>query len=214
MILPQWNPGFASGEPKAASLIFEDSAGVTNNGSGFNFTGRPLGSPKAGRIHLLYLSLSFLISGTINSVTIDGQVCTRLSGATAGGLFACTASGNSSGNISVSCSSTAFGCSYSLWSANDLLSITPVAVQTSSFGTSPRSLSINTLSGGVVVGIAEGLNNGTYGWSGLTEDAELAFNPSNSSRASFASGAFSVTQALGISTTYGGNHTLSAVSLR
>ena len=200
---------------KDATVVFGDTAATVSNGSSYSFTGRNLGAANAKRTIIVYGTYSFLVSGSITGFTLDGTPMNARTPALGGAfLYTLPWSTGTTGTFAVTGSSVFSAMGFSIWAAYDLKSEVPTATAGASFGSSPRSTSINVQKGGIVVGIAVGPNNGNFSWTGLTKDTEFLYNP-GSVKQSPGSGAFAAAQSpLSVQTTYGGNHSAQVAAFR
>lgn len=172
----------------AASLAFEAVDTDTNAiGSGSTHTFSLTVASAAGQERLVAVGgiAADSVPPDYSSVTIDGQTATRVGtishGASGAGAVAFVtfyrAPGTSGTSINVVATYTAFGATCfggacALWTLNDADTLTAT---TNSAANDP-TLSTNTSAGGVAAAALLGFDSigGTAGWTGLTEDAELA----------------------------------------
>jgi hypothetical protein len=205
----------AKSPPKAATYVASvtDATDLTT----YSFNTVNLGNTGLGGYVVIAVHASGNNTGAISSVTVDGNVATELvkvSGSTTAavaGFYIYPAASLSSANIVVTMGALKSRCAISIWRVAGISSMTPyhTASAFSDASVSTSSISINTLSGGILIAsvIRGGAQSGTATWTNATEAYD--FNPETT----IVSGASVIGTPNATGTTVTSNFSNSAVSM-
>lgn len=163
------------GGAKPATVVFTDDAADPDVDDAYSFT-VDIGTAHPSRRVIFAVGTFTGLGTTVSGIRFNGSSVTPIITQAQLRLCIVDAPTGATANIGVTYSGVdANGTAVMVWAAYDLKSSTPVdtAQNTLSTGTATADLSVNTKSGGVVVGATWGGANGTnQTWTGLTEDFE------------------------------------------
>lgn len=169
------------GGAKPATVVFTDDAVDDDNDNAYSFSVN-IGAAHSSR-KVIFAVGTFPLSTALTGITFNGSSVTPILTEVLLRLCIVDAPTGTTATIGVTyAGSGGSGTAVMVWSVYDLKSSTPVdtAQTTLDIGTSAADLSVNTKSGGIVVGATWGGANGTnQTWTGLTEDFENSSSINN-----------------------------------
>lgn len=159
-----------------ATRTYVTQTSSTSNATVYTFASTTLGGSASDYIVIVPF-ITGVGSGTISSVTVEGNSTTQAVQATnievSTGMFIRQASGNATGSVEVTCSSGKGRCGIGVYRLTGISSSTPHATATDT--ATAFAPSVNVQAGGVVIAAGTSNNNSTAtAWSGVTEDFDVS----------------------------------------
>ena len=185
------------GGANIAEIEFTDSGSSTTDASSYTFSARALGSALNNRKIIICVMAETPSSGrSISAISVGGVSATQVVAITAGTgsrineIWIATVPTGTTGDVVVTISGgNMVRCAVAVYRAEN---IPTAAYQTKTDNSGGLSVSVNVPARGIAVGSAYSATVAAYGWTGLTEDLDIAVE--SQARFSTASAAFASVQ--------------------
>lgn len=205
----------AAGLNKSPNQVtYVGAASDTTGALSYTFSDTGIGDPTSDRVIVIGVMINVGSAITVSSVTFNGNAMTRIVGpssASTTALFRINAPSGTTANIVITGSASTNGCYAVIYSLTGWGSVATFDSNSATGSSATISTTVNTASGGAVIGIQNRFNTSVVTSSGFTtQDSNRSFN---GSQRVFAGNTFPTTAATGATYSVSGSAATNSIAV-